>query len=482
MRRSPARAADRSHRRRRDPRDDRDDHRGHLRQHHRAAPQATSPTPICTASCSTVRSACCWSPPNPVPARSGADRMRTWRAIGAAVVAVCLAPTTAHAAPSALDALVSAAAQRLQTADPVAAVKWITHGDIEDPARVQQVLSSVAATAHTRGIDADYVTLIFGDQVHATEAVESAAGSPEMETRSGRGADRVPDLSSSRSRIDTLNTTIVDELAAAVDLLHSPACTAAPARCARQCGRDVRTGRGLTRTALTFATTHTAASAGPSCLARPKFAMVRISPFQIRRLPGGHRTSRPPQTGPNPPEPEFRARRRSTVTRAHRRAGSAPAGVPSVSGDDERQRALARLDGAGSVPATKPDLDHVVDERHSQTEAPLRISSRSGTHSSHRRATVIRLMVTVANEARVGGSRLRRRQRQRQRRGRHPSVGRCGRRGHCRRGGSARRGFRSLTWKWPARPAVRAHRSVARCGGRLPPVLTFETVRGDECR
>lgn len=178
--------------------------------------------------------------------------MRTWRAIGAALVAVSLAPTTAHAAPSALDALVSAAAQRLQTADPVAAVKWITHGDIEDPARVQQVLSSVAATAHTRGIDADYVTRIFWDQVHATEAVEYRRFA-EWKLDPAGAPTAAPDLSSSRSRIDTLNTTIVDELAAQWDLLHSPACTAAL--------RDAQDNAAVTygldpdyRTALTFAT------------------------------------------------------------------------------------------------------------------------------------------------------------------------------------------------------------------------------------
>ena len=62
----------------------------------------------------------------------------------AAVSVASATPGVAHAMPSPLDALVSAAAQRLQVADPVAAVKWITHGDIEDPVRVQQVVDAVA--------------------------------------------------------------------------------------------------------------------------------------------------------------------------------------------------------------------------------------------------------------------------------------------------------------------------------------------------
>ncbi|HUO39125.1 MAG TPA: chorismate mutase, partial [Mycobacterium sp.] len=51
----------------------------------------------------------------------------------------------AHAdPPSPLDALVDAAAQRLQTADPVAAVKWQTGSNIDDPPRVSQVLGAVS--------------------------------------------------------------------------------------------------------------------------------------------------------------------------------------------------------------------------------------------------------------------------------------------------------------------------------------------------
>jgi chorismate mutase len=149
------------------------------------------------------------------------------RTAAAVAAVVALAPAgVAHAAPSPLDALVSAATQRLQTADPVAAVKWLTHGDIEDPARVQQVLTSVAATAGGRNLDADYVTRIFTDQVHATEAVEYRRFS-EWKLDPAAAPTAAPDLSSSRTRIDTLNTAIVDELAAQRDLLRSPACAGA---------------------------------------------------------------------------------------------------------------------------------------------------------------------------------------------------------------------------------------------------------------
>nr|WP_235683639.1 MULTISPECIES: chorismate mutase [Mycobacteriaceae] len=170
----------------------------------------------------------------------------------AAVSVASATPGVAHAMPSPLDALVSAAAQRLQVADPVAAVKWITHGDIEDPARVQQVLDAVATTAHTRGIDADYVRRIFTDQIHATEAVEYRRFA-EWKLDPAAAPPSAPDLSASRSRIDALNTTIVDELAAQWDLLHSPACVPA----LRDAADTAATTYGLDpdyRDALAFAT------------------------------------------------------------------------------------------------------------------------------------------------------------------------------------------------------------------------------------
>ena len=51
--------------------------------------------------------------------------------------------------------LVDAATQRLQTAEPVAATKWLTDGSIEDPQRVDQVLAAVSADATGRGVDPD---------------------------------------------------------------------------------------------------------------------------------------------------------------------------------------------------------------------------------------------------------------------------------------------------------------------------------------
>ena len=126
-------------------------------------------------------------------------------------------------ATSPLTALVDAAAQRLQIAEPVAAVKWSTHSAIEDPARVQQELNTLGADASAQRIDLGYVTRVFTDQINATEAVEYARFADwQLNPSDVPGAP--PDLSASPSTIDGLNQTMLTQLVRDWDLLHSSAC------------------------------------------------------------------------------------------------------------------------------------------------------------------------------------------------------------------------------------------------------------------
>jgi chorismate mutase len=172
-----------------------------------------------------------------------------------AALAVAGMPAMASAdadSPGPLDQLVDAAAQRLQTADPVAAVKWPTKGDIEDPARVSQVLAAVTADANARGIDSAYVTDVFNDQVNATEAIEYSRFAQWKLDPAGAPAS-APDLSASRSAIDALNRQMVDEIASHWDVLHSPMCLTA-LEGARNAATASRRLDGLYQQALTFAT------------------------------------------------------------------------------------------------------------------------------------------------------------------------------------------------------------------------------------
>jgi len=139
-------------------------------------------------------------------------------------LAMLVAPARADSA-SPLTALVDAAAQRLQIAEPVAAYKWNKHGAVEDPARVQQELVKLGDEAVAEQVDRDYVTRVFGDQINATEAIEYRRFANWKLNPAGAPADS-PELSASRSMIDTLNQMMLTQIFTNWGLLHSPDCAA----------------------------------------------------------------------------------------------------------------------------------------------------------------------------------------------------------------------------------------------------------------
>jgi chorismate mutase len=119
--------------------------------------------------------------------------------------------------------LVDVAAQRLATADPVAAYKWINGGPITDATRADQVLDAVAADAANRGIDQQYVRDVFADQIGATEGIEyTRFGQWKFDGSTAPTA--APDLSASRAQIDGLNKSMVEEIALHWNSLHSSGC------------------------------------------------------------------------------------------------------------------------------------------------------------------------------------------------------------------------------------------------------------------
>jgi chorismate mutase len=117
-------------------------------------------------------------------------------------------------------------AQRLLTADPVAAFKWISGGPINDPSRVTQVLDGVSAQASAQQLDPGYVRQIFADQINATEGVQfTRFGQWKFDPTAAPAT--APDLSVSRTAIDGYNQTMVNEIALQQDTLQGPACTTA---------------------------------------------------------------------------------------------------------------------------------------------------------------------------------------------------------------------------------------------------------------
>jgi chorismate mutase len=134
-----------------------------------------------------------------------------------------LAPRAHADTPSPLTALVDAAAQRLQTADPVAANKYKTGGAVDDPAREQQVIDTVTAAANAKHIDAGYVRDVFRNQIDATDSLEHSHFA-QWKIDPASAPATAPELSASRDLIDKLNETMVNEIAAQWGPLHAPTC------------------------------------------------------------------------------------------------------------------------------------------------------------------------------------------------------------------------------------------------------------------
>ena len=139
---------------------------------------------------------------------------------------LCVAATAQAESAGPLYRLVDTAAQRLATADPVAAFKWVNNGPpIDDPPRAAQVLDAVGADATAHGIDANYVRTVFTDQINATEGIEYTRFAQWKFDASAAPAAG-PDLSESRAAIDGFNKIMVDEIALQWNSLHGPSCSA----------------------------------------------------------------------------------------------------------------------------------------------------------------------------------------------------------------------------------------------------------------
>ncbi|GAA4621083.1 chorismate mutase [Saccharopolyspora hordei] len=146
--------------------------------------------------------------------------MRSLLVTGAVVVALA---TPAHADPASLDPLLHAAAERVATSDQVAAAKWGTDQPIEDPAREQQVLDSVAREAVELGLDPEEAKRVFRDQIEASKVVQRALHSHWAAHPDEQPTER-PDLGEVRPVIDRLNDEVLRELRDTEQLREHPSC------------------------------------------------------------------------------------------------------------------------------------------------------------------------------------------------------------------------------------------------------------------
>ncbi|MFF3908501.1 chorismate mutase [Streptomyces sp. NPDC001848] len=164
------------------------------------------------------------------------SRVLTAAATAATAAVVLAAPTAAAAAPlpapaavsvrpsaSALHPVAELSAERLATADLVAAAKWGTDSPIDDPAREQQVLDSVAAQAQQLGADPDEVRRIFRDQIEANKIVQRGLFQRWTDHPDQAPTTR-PDLAVVRQEINRINTALVQALAGTAEVRAVPTC------------------------------------------------------------------------------------------------------------------------------------------------------------------------------------------------------------------------------------------------------------------
>ena len=140
----------------------------------------------------------------------------TGSAVAVPVSGTAAAPHAAAPSLSALHPVVELAAERLATADLVAAAKWGTDSPIDDPAREQQVLDNVAAQAQQLGADPDEIRVIFRDQIEANKIVQRGLFQ-RWTDHPDEAPTTKPDLSVVRQEINRVTGALVEALATTAD-------------------------------------------------------------------------------------------------------------------------------------------------------------------------------------------------------------------------------------------------------------------------
>ncbi len=108
--------------------------------------------------------------------------------------------------------LADLSAQRLATADLVAAAKYGTDSPIDDPAREKQVLDAVARQARETGGDPEATVRIFRDQIDANKVVQRGLFRRWDADPSQVPKER-PDLTEVREEINRINGGLVRGIA-----------------------------------------------------------------------------------------------------------------------------------------------------------------------------------------------------------------------------------------------------------------------------
>lgn len=144
-----------------------------------------------------------------------------------ALVTCCVGCSTVTApappAPGPWDPVLAVVADRLATADTVAASKYVAKGPVEDPARERVVLDAATAGGAARGLDPAGVAAVVGDQIAASKVVQYGL-LEDWTDRPTTAPGASPDLAGVRTTLDAVTTRLVDALALASPARTDPAC------------------------------------------------------------------------------------------------------------------------------------------------------------------------------------------------------------------------------------------------------------------
>ncbi|MHB6905965.1 chorismate mutase [Streptomyces sp. DB-54] len=160
-------------------------------------------------------------------------------------------PVGAAPAPAGqLRPLAALSAERLATADLVAAAKWGTGSPIDDPVREREVLDAVAAQARQLGADPEATVRIFRDQIEASKLVQRGLHRRWTADPAQAPTTR-PDLARIRVEINRINGELVRAIAASPQARTAPGCvpwlTVSALRVGRERHLDVLHAAGLAR-------------------------------------------------------------------------------------------------------------------------------------------------------------------------------------------------------------------------------------------
>ncbi|WP_017586930.1 chorismate mutase [Nocardiopsis ganjiahuensis] len=150
--------------------------------------------------------------------------------------AAALASPASTAPPADFDTLVGLSAERLETAEAVAAAKWHTGSPVDDPAREEQVLEAAREQAERSATDPEHAAAVVRDQIEAHKTVQHTLHA-RWTVLPDRAPAEEPDLSEVRPELDRITSGLVRELAATERGRARADC---PARLALSADRDAR--------------------------------------------------------------------------------------------------------------------------------------------------------------------------------------------------------------------------------------------------